>query len=135
MGNVFMGNVFSKWRDIIDSESLEEYLAEHFGDKTKFRFSTSRWHPTKHRQRHWVGTMRAAKCFVLQGRFRISFVNVQFDVIEQFELTEGDYCELPEGRYKFEIIDDSECAWVKVFTIPDVHSDEWKRATGHRSVT
>ena len=118
-----MGNVFSKWRDIIDSESLEEYLAKRFGDKTQFRVSRSSWHPTKHRQRLWVGAMRTAKCFVLQGRFRISFVNAQFD------LTEGDYCELPEGQFTFEIIDDSECAWVMVFTIPDVNSDEWKRAT------
>jgi hypothetical protein len=124
-----MGNVISKWRDVTGSQSLEDYLMEHFGDKTKFRVSRKAYKVvpledyrrgfgdkttfSRTPQRQWPGAMRAAKCFVLQGTFRYSFGDQQFD------LTEGDYCELPEGSYYFEILGDSVCVHVLVFTLPE----------------
>jgi quercetin dioxygenase-like cupin family protein len=56
--------------------------------------------------------MVASKCFVLQGRCRYSFGD------EHFELAEGDYCELPEGKFSVEILGDSDCIYVLVFRIP-----------------
>jgi hypothetical protein len=112
-----IGKVISKWRDITGSQSLEIYLAENFGDKAKVKVSRQRlFDKTTFRrtvQRHCIGAMRAATCFVLQGAFRYSFGDQQFD------LTAGDYCDLPEGGYDFEMPGDAECVYVLVFTLPD----------------
>jgi mannose-6-phosphate isomerase-like protein (cupin superfamily) len=105
-----MGDAFSKWRDIIGSQPLEDYLAERFGDKTKFRISKRTFRPIE--QRHVRGGMVAARCFVLRGTIRYSFGD------EHFDLTEGDYCELPRGSYSVEILGDSDCMIVLVFALP-----------------
>jgi hypothetical protein len=89
---------------------LDDYLAEQFGDKTKFRLSKRAYHPgTRH-----VGGSVAVKCFVLQGKCRYSFGEARFD------LAAGEYCELPEGRFSFEVLGDSGCTFFTVYPIPDL---------------
>jgi hypothetical protein len=93
---------------------LDDYLAEQFGDKTKFRLSKRAYHPgTRH-----VGGSVAVKCFVLQGKCRYSFGEARFD------LAAGEYCELPEGRFSFEVLGDSGCTFFTVYPILD-----WRRKT------
>jgi hypothetical protein len=51
----------------------------------------------------------AAKCFVLSGRCSYLFDDVRF------ELTEGDYWELPSGKYSVQDVGESGCNIVLVF--------------------
>ena len=103
-----VGNTPSSWRDLVGSKSLEEYLTEQYGDKKKFRL-TKRAYP-KGTQTAW-GTV-AFKCFVLEGKCRWSLGDVRFD------LAAGEYRDLPEGQYNFEVVGDSECKFFTAYLIP-----------------
>lgn len=103
-----MGDTPSSWRDLVGTKSLDEYLTEQYGDKTKFRL-TRRAYP-KGTRTVW-GTV-AVKCFVLEGSCRYSLGDVRFDIAA------GEYCELPQGQYDFEVVGDSECVFFTAYLIP-----------------
>lgn len=104
-----MKSAVSSWKNIAANEqSLDAYLAEHFGDKSKFRIS-KRIYRAGDRN---TGGMVSAICFVLHGSCRYTFGDTQLD------LTEGDRCELPEGRCSFEVLGDGGCTTISVLRIP-----------------
>ena len=103
-----MGNITSRWREMVGSQSLDDYLADRFGDELKFKISKRTYRGGDKTS----GSMLPANCFVLSGKCRYSFGEARFD------LTEGDYCELPGGQYFIEVPGDSVCTTVRVYKIP-----------------
>ena len=103
-----MANAIERWRDLIGPRSLDEYLAQHFGDTSRYRISRRTYRPRE----NTAGAMIGGLCFVMRGRCRYSFKAAEFD------LKDGDYCTLPRGNYSLTALGDDECATVTVFEIP-----------------
>jgi hypothetical protein len=103
-----MKNKISNWMDIVGIQPIEAYVAKRFGDKTKFRISKRTYDGGEKN----TGGMVSSMCFVLHGKCRYSFGELKFD------LKGGEYCELPEGKYSFEVLDESGCENILVMKIP-----------------
>ena len=103
-----MAGDIANWRDLIGSQSLDAYLAERFGDRSRFRISRRIYPPSV----STAGTMIGGLCFVVGGRCRFTFE------VGRFDLQEGEYCQLPAGAYSLVSRGEVDCMVFKVFEIP-----------------
>jgi hypothetical protein len=102
-----MVNEAKQWTDHFDGEMTEARIREIFDAKTH-KVSRNAY-PANAK---FPGTMIAGKCFVLDGACAYIVKG------ERVTIKAGEFADLPQGSYEFEVSGDQAVSLVKVFPLP-----------------
>lgn len=104
-----MNKSISSWNEAFDGVPSEHTIRNRY-DSNKYRVSKYAYP----KGTMFPGTMKSGTCFVIEGECRHSFND--FTV----SLKEGEYADLPNGSYEFQVLGDADAVIVLVWKLPEL---------------
>jgi hypothetical protein len=98
-----------KWDSTQDGELSEATVRRKLDHPERYRISSRRCAPGA----SFPGTARAGTVYVIEGMCRYVFGDSQID------LKSGQYCDLPEGEFRLDVVGDQEVEIVRTWLLPE----------------